>query len=49
MNNGFNHSSDVNFQDFISLYKNSTVEPHSLLVIDFTLPLDNSSRFTIIF
>ena len=25
---GFNHSSDIDFQDFISLYKKCTVKPY---------------------
>ena len=41
----FNHSSDIDFQDFMNLYKKSTAEPYSFLVIDTTLPSDNSSRF----
>ena len=41
----FNHSLDINSQDFMNPYKNSTVEPYSFLVIDTTLPSDNSLRF----
>ena len=41
----FNHSSDIDFQDFINLYKKLTAKPYSFLVIDTTLTLDNSSRF----
>ena len=41
----FNHSSDINFQDFMNIYKKFTAEPYSFLVIDTTLPLDNSSSF----
>ena len=44
----FNHSSDTNLEDFMNLfylYKKSTVEPYSFLVIDTTLPSDNSLRF----
>ena len=41
----FNHSSDIDFQDFMNLYKKSTAEPYSFLVIDTTLPSDNSLRF----
>ena len=41
----FNHSSDIDFQDFMNFYKNSTVEPCSFLVIDTTLASDNSPRF----
>ena len=42
---GFNHSSDIDFQDFMNLYKKCTAKPYSFLVIDATLGADNSSRF----
>ena len=41
----FNHSSDINFQEFMNLYKKSTTEPYSFLVINTTLLSDNSSCF----
>ena len=41
----FNHSSDNNFQDFMNIYKKSTAEPYSFLVIDATLPSEDSSHF----
>ena len=41
----FNHSSDIDFQDFINLYKKCTEKPYSFLVIDTTLSSVNSSRF----
>ena len=41
----FNHSSDIEFQDFMNLYKKLTAKPYSFLVIDTTLASDNSSRF----
>ena len=41
----FNYSSDIDFQDFMNPYKKFTAEPYYFLVIDTTLPLDNSSRF----
>ena len=41
----FNHSSDIDFQDFMNLYKKSTAEAYYFLVIDTTLPSDNSLRF----
>ena len=40
----FNHSSYTDLQGFINLYKKSTVEPYSFLVMDTTLPSDNSLR-----
>ena len=39
----FNHSSDIEFQDFTNLYKKFTAKPYSFLVID--IASDNSSRF----
>ena len=41
----FNHRSDIDFQDFMNLYKKSTTESYYFFVIDTTLPSDNSSRF----
>ena len=41
----FNHSSDIDFQEFMTLYKKCTADPCSLLVIDTTLASDNSLRF----
>ena len=35
----FNHSSDIDFKDFMSLYKKCTAKPYSFLVIDATLAL----------
>ena len=41
----FNHSSDIDFQDFMNLYKKCASKLYSLLVIDITLASDSSSRF----
>ena len=41
----FNHSSDIDFQDFVNLYTKCTAKPYSFLVIDATNTLDNPSRF----
>ena len=41
----FNHSSDIDFQDFMNLYEKCTAKPCSSLVIDTTLVSDNSSFF----
>ena len=41
----FNHSSDIDFQDFMDLYKNCNTNQYSVLVIDTTLPSDNYLRF----
>ena len=43
----FNHSSDIDFQDFMNLDKKCTAKPYPFLVIDNTLASDNSSRFRI--
>ena len=40
----FNYSSDIDFQDFMDLYKKCTEEPYSFLVTDATLASDNSLR-----
>ena len=40
-----NHSPDVNFKDFMKLYKVCTKEQFSFLVNDTTLPSDNPLRF----
>ena len=41
----FNHSSDIDFKDFMNLYKKCTAKPYSFLVIDTTLASDNPSNF----
>ena len=41
----FNYSSDIDFQEFVNLYKKYTSKPFSVLVIGTTLASDNSSRF----
>ena len=40
----FNHSSDIDFQDFMNLHKKCTAKPYSFLVIDTPLASDNSLR-----
>ena len=42
----FNHSVDIEFRDFMNLYKKCTAEPYLLLVIDAILAWDNNLRFT---
>ena len=39
------HSSDIDFKDFINVYKKCTDKPYSFLVNDTTLPSDNPLRF----
>ena len=40
-----NHSSDINTKDFIEIYGKCTDKPYSFLVIDTTIPSNNSLRF----
>ena len=40
-----NHSSDIDFKDFMNIYKKYTTEPSSFLVNDTTLPSDDPLRF----
>ena len=39
-----NHSSDINFKDFMKIFKKCAVKPYSFLVNDTTLPLDDPLR-----
>ena len=40
-----NHSSDIDFKDFLKLYKEYTKEPYSFLVKNMSLSSDNPLRF----
>ena len=40
-----NHSSDIDFNDFMKIYKKYTAEKHSFLVNDSTLASNNPLRF----
>ena len=40
-----NHSSDIDFKDFMKIYKKCTAEPYSFLVNDVALPSDDPLRF----
>ena len=40
-----NHSSDIDFKDFIKIYKKCTAEPYFFSVNDTNLPSDNPLRF----
>ena len=40
-----NYSSDIDFNDFIKIYKKCTDKPYSCLVNDAMLSSDNPSRF----
>ena len=41
----FNHSSDIDFKDFMNLYKKCNGKPYSFLVIDTSLASDIPLRF----
>ena len=38
----FNHSSDIDFKDFMNVYKEYAAKPYSFLVIDSTLASDDN-------
>ena len=40
-----NHSSDIDFKDFMKIYKKCTAKPYSFLVNNTTLPSDDPLRF----
>ena len=40
-----NHSADIDYKDFIKIYRECTKEPYSFLTIDTTLPSTNTLRF----
>ena len=40
-----NHLSDIDFNDFMKIYKKCTTEPYSFLINDTTLPSDDPLRF----
>ena len=44
-NIAINHSADIDYKDFIKIYRKCTKQPYSFLTIDTTLPSTNSSRF----
>ena len=41
----FNHSSNIDFQDFMNLPQKLTAKPYSLLIIDTNNASDNHLRF----
>ena len=44
-NIAINHSADIDFKDFIKIYRKCTKEPYNFLTIDTTLPSTNTLRF----
>ena len=44
-NIAFNHSADIDYNDFVKMYREYTKEPYSFLTIDTTLAASNPLRF----
>ena len=40
-----NHSADIDYKDFMKIYRKYTIQPYSFLIIGTTLPDNNSLRF----
>ena len=40
-----NHSGDIDYNDFMKIYRECTKEPFNFLTIDTTLPASNPRRF----
>ena len=43
-NIAINHSVDIDYKDFVKIYRECTKEPHNFLTIDTTLPSSNSLK-----
>ena len=44
-NIAFNHSANIDYQDFMKIYRECTKEPYNVLTIDTTLPASDPLRF----
>ena len=44
-NVAINHSADIDYKDFVKIYRECTKEPYSFLTIDTTLPASDLLRF----
>ena len=44
-NIAINHSGDIDYQDFINIYRECVKEPFNFLTVDTTLPASNLLRF----
>ena len=44
-NIAINHSADIDYKDFMKIYRECTKEPYSFLTIDTTLPASDPLRF----
>ena len=40
-----NHSADIDYKDFVKIYRKCTNEPYSFLTINTTLPVNKSLGF----
>ena len=40
-----NHSANIDYKDFMKIYRKYISEPYAFLTIDITLPANNSLRF----
>ena len=40
-----NHSADIDYKDFLKIYRDCTKETYSFFTINTTLPADNPMRF----
>ena len=45
-NIAINHSADIDYQDFMEIYRECTREPYYFLTIDTKLPASNPLRFS---
>ena len=44
-NIAINHSADIDYKDFLKIYRECTNKPFNFMTIDTTLPTSNSLRF----
>ena len=44
-NIAINHSANIDYQDFMKIYRECTREPYKFLTVDTTLPASNPLRF----
>ena len=44
-NIAINHSANIDYKDFMEIYRECTKEPFNFLTIDTTLPANNPLRF----
>ena len=44
-NIGINHSADIDYKDFMKIYRQCKKEPFIFMTIDTTLPASNTLRF----